>query len=164
MSGENGGGETMRKKIMIAGVGGQGIILASSIIGRVLTAKGIPVLVSEVHGMAQRGGEVRSSISLGGYHGAIPGRGEADVLLGFEPAETYKSLDRVSREGVVLTNTHPIIPPTVPLGLSEYPPVEKILEAIKATGVRLVSLDATAIAREAGSEITTNIVMLGALT
>jgi len=151
------------KKVVLCGIGGQGILLASSIIGNTLTSKDIPVVVSEVHGMAQRGGEVVSTMSMGGYRGAIAGLGEADVLVGFEPGETYKRLSLVSKEGVVITNTCAIEPPTVFLGLSKYSPVDELIEKMRTVAKRVVAINANDLAYEAGSIIAANIVLLGAL-
>jgi len=153
----------IKKKIVLTGIGGQGIILASTILGHALTREGYDVRISEVHGMAQRGGEVRSTIAIG-YHGAIAGRGEADVILGFEPSETYKVVHLASKDSWIITNTHRIVPTTVSLGKSEYPPTEEILAAIREVNSNLIALDANRMAREAGNEITANVVMLGALS
>lgn len=149
--------------LVIVGVGGQGILTFSDIIGRAALLEGKKVLMSEVHGMSQRGGVVVSEMKIGEADGALVGRGEADFLIGFEPLETYRALDKASRGTWILTSTEPIIPFTVTLGRAEYPPVETILESMRKASSSVVAVDAQKLAREAGGLITVNSVMLGAL-
>ncbi len=153
----------MRMRILFTGVGGQGNLLASRLLGEAAMAKGIPVRVSEVHGMAQRGGVVESSVMLGGIEGPIVSRGEADVLVSFEPLETLRALDRCNRKSVIVTNTSPIVPFTVDLGQGEYPDVEKWLGFIRDNFEQVYALNADELAREAGTAKALNIVMLGCL-
>jgi len=153
----------MKCDIFIIGVGGQGTLLASKIIGKAVMNAGGNVLISEIHGMAQRGGVVRSTVRIGDVKSPLVAVGKADVILSFEPAEALRALYKASRETVVITNTHPTIPVTVSLGKMAYPDVLAELEKIRPMVKRLIEFDANEIAREAGAAITANTVMLGAL-
>lgn len=152
-------------RIFIAGVGGQGSLTASRLLGEAALQAGQNVVVSEVHGMAQRGGVVETAVLIGDVHSPIIGDHEADVILGFEPVETLRAMNRASRNTLVITNTRPIVPITVSLGQSQYPQVEEILAQIEGFvgDGKLIALDATGLAKEAGSAIATNMVMTGAL-
>ncbi|WP_457552395.1 indolepyruvate oxidoreductase subunit beta [Desulfobacula sp.] len=153
--------ETIRL-IMVA-VGGQGNLLASKVLGEAALISGVPVRMSEIHGMAQRGGVVESAIVFGDATSSIISDGEADILLGFEPAETLRALNRCSKNTKVITNTATLPPFTVSIGKGVYPDVEKIKELLKAKCASLVAIDAMKLAREAGSPMSVNIVLLGAL-
>jgi indolepyruvate ferredoxin oxidoreductase, beta subunit len=124
---------------------------------------GIPVNVSEVHGMAQRGGVVESAVVLGGALSSIVSDGEADVLISFEPSETLRALNKCSKETTVITNIIPLMPFTVAVGKGVYPDIKEALNLIRSKVKRLVAINADAIAEEAGSAMAVNIVMLGAL-
>ncbi len=151
----------MTTSIIFAGVGGQGVLTASSIVGKAALLSGINVVMSEVHGMAQRGGIVVTEMKIGDAKSPLIGRGEADIVVGFEPVEAYRALSKVHEGSYVIVNTEPIIPITASLGDSPYPEVSKLLENMK--GLNVIPIEATEIARRAGDSITTNIVMLGAL-
>jgi indolepyruvate ferredoxin oxidoreductase beta subunit len=151
------------KRIVFVGVGGQGNLLSSRILGEAAVLAGIPVNVSEVHGMAQRGGVVESAVVMGGALSSIVSDGEADVLIGFEPSETLRALNKCSRESTVITNIIPLMPFTVALGKGVYPDVKESLILIKGKVKRLIALNASALAEQAGSPMAVNIVMLGAL-
>lgn len=151
--------------IMIVGVGGQGILTSSQVIGRAALKKGLDVFMSEVHGMAQRGGVVVTTVKIGEkIYSPLVGKGDADVILGFEPVETYRTMDKASRDTWVITNTEPIIPFTVSTGKDTYPDVGDVFKSIGDSTNRFVAVDAGELAREAGAAITQNIVMVGALT
>lgn len=150
-------------RLVFIGVGGQGNLLASRLLGEAALCAGIPAVVSEIHGMAQRGGVVESAVMLGDVTSPIVSRAEADVLIGFEPLETLRALGKCSRESVIITNTRPLPPFTVAVGQGEYPAVEDILRLLGAKVARLVTLDANRIAEEAGNPLSLNMVMLGAL-
>ncbi len=109
------------KRIVFVGVGGQGNLLSSRVLGEAALSAGLPVNVSEVHGMAQRGGVVESAVVLGGALSSIVSNGEADVLIGFEPSETLRALEKCSSETVVITNVTPLMPFTVAVGKGVYP-------------------------------------------
>jgi len=152
----------MTTSIIFAGVGGQGVLTASSIVGKAALLSGINVVMSEVHGMAQRGGIVVTEMKIGDAKSPLIGKGEADIVVGFEPVEAYRALPKVHRGSYVIVNTEPIIPITASLGDSTYPDVNELLENMK--GLNVIPIEATEIARKAGDSITTNIVMLGALS
>ena len=150
-------------RLIIVAVGGQGNLLASKVLGEAALISGVPVRMSEIHGMAQRGGVVESAIVFGEATSSIISDGEADILLGFEPAETLRAINRCSKKTMVITNTATMPPFTVGIGKGLYPEVDeiKLLLAEKTAG--LVAFDAMALAREAGSPMSVNIVLLGAL-
>jgi len=151
------------KRIVFVGGGGQGNLLSSRILGEAALLAGIPVNVSEVHGMAQRGGVVESAVVLGGAMSSIVSNGEADVLIGFEPSETLRALEKCSQESTVITNVTPLMPFTVTVGKGVYPDIKEALELIRRKVKRLIAINADALAVEAGSAMAVNIVMLGAL-
>ena len=150
-------------RLIIVAVGGQGNLLTAKVLGEAALASGLPVRMSEIHGMAQRGGVVESAIVLGDAESSIISDGEADILLGFEPAETLRALNRANKDTVVITNTSPLPPFTAAIGKGVYPPVEKALELIKAKTKRLIAFDAMKLAREANNPLGLNMVLLGAL-
>ena len=151
------------KKIVIIGVGGQGNLLATNLLGEAALSMGIPVVASEIHGMAQRGGIVESAILLGDINSPIISSGESDVFLGFEPLETLRGLVKCNYNTVVITNTKPLPPFTVSLGQGTYLPVDKMLSLIKAKIDKVIAFDGTALAEKAGNPMSLNMVMLGAL-
>jgi indolepyruvate ferredoxin oxidoreductase, beta subunit len=151
------------KRIVFVGVGGQGNLLSSRVLGEAALAAGIPVNVSEVHGMAQRGGVVESAVVMGGALSSIVSDGEADVLIGFEPSETLRALAKCSKETTVITNIIPLMPFTVAVGKGVYPDIKEALNLIRSKVKRLIAINADALAEEAGSPMAVNIVMLGAL-
>jgi len=153
-------------KIVIAGVGGQGTLLASRLLAEAAINAGMPVKIGETYGMAQRGGPVMGHVQIGG--GALNPqirRGEADALLGFEPAEAVRrGVTYLKEGGLAIVNTRVTAPVEVISGLVPYPDMDRMMGLLgKVTG-NARSFDATALAEEAGDPITTNIVMLGALT
>ena len=150
-------------RLVIVAVGGQGNLLASKVLGEAALISGVPVRMSEIHGMAQRGGVVESAIVFGDAKSSIISDGEADILLGFEPAETLRAINRCSKKTMVITNTATLPPFTVGIGKGNYPEVEEIKRLLAAKTAGLVALDAMALAREAGSPMSVNIVLLGAL-
>ncbi|MGC1404731.1 MAG: indolepyruvate oxidoreductase subunit beta [Thermodesulfobacteriota bacterium] len=151
------------KRIVFVGVGGQGNLLSSRVLGEAALLAGIPVNVSEVHGMAQRGGVVESAVVLGGALSSIVSDGEADVLIGFEPSETLRAMGKCSNETTVITNVTPLMPFTVAVGKGVYPNIKEALGLIQKKVKRLIALNADALAEEAGSAMAVNVVMLGAL-
>ncbi len=153
----------MRLDIVITGVGGQGNVLASRILAKAAMEWGLPVRTSEAIGMAQREGVVMSQVRMGeGAYGALIPDGSADILLGFELAETIRGLAKLKTGGVVIANRQTIFPVSVSLGLSQYEP-EQMISYLENTAAQYHLLDATALAGEAGTYKCTNIVMLGAL-
>ncbi len=152
----------MKKSIVVAGVGGQGVITAANILARAALKDGYNVVMSELHGMAQRGGNVECSVRIGDVYSPMVGSETADAILSFEPLEALRNSKKVRRDGIVLTDVNPIVPPLVSLGIGEYPPVEEIFDRI-SEHCKLIKIDADEIARKAGSILTKNVVMLGAM-
>ena len=150
--------------ILIVGVGGQGVILMSELLGSVAVGEGLNVRGSEVLGMAVRGGSVVSTVRIGSeVYGPLIPMGKGDILVVLEPAEALRNITYLSKTGLVILNTRKVIPFTVPLGESEYPSIEEIIEKLKRVASKVVTLNAAQIAEEAGSPMSANIVMLGAL-
>ena len=151
------------KRLVFIGVGGQGNLLASRLLGEAALLMDIPTVVSEIHGMAQRGGIVESAVLLGDVSSPIVSSSEADVLIGFEPLETLRALGKCNKDTVVITNIHPLPPFTVAVGQGIYPPVEESLQLIREKAKKVIELDGNAIAEEVGNPLSLNMVMLGAL-
>jgi indolepyruvate ferredoxin oxidoreductase beta subunit len=151
------------KRCVFVGVGGQGNLLASRLLGEAALAAGIPAVVSEIHGMAQRGGVVESAVLMGQVTSPIVSNGEADVLVGFEPLETLRTLGKCSKETLVITNLQPLPPFTVSIGQGTYPAVDGIMDLVSAKVNRVISLRGNDLAEEAGNPLSLNMVMLGAL-
>jgi len=151
------------KRLVIVAVGGQGNLLASSVLGEAALLCGIPLNMSEIHGMAQRGGVVESSLVFGDAKSTIISNGEADVLVGFEPAETLRALSKCKADTIVITNLAPLMPFTVNIGQGVYPDLKKLQELIRRKTARLIAFNAAALAKEAGNSLAVNMVLLGAL-
>lgn len=150
-------------RVCFTGVGGQGTLLATMVLAEAAIHAGHNVLASEVHGMAQRGGVVESTVMIGNIKSPIISDGEADVLLGFEPLETYRAMGKCSADSVVISNRVPVMPFGVSIGKSDYPDVDKMFDFIKGRVKSLVTLDAQKLSRQAGAELAANVVMIGAL-
>jgi indolepyruvate ferredoxin oxidoreductase, beta subunit len=151
------------KRLIIVAVGGQGNLLASKVLGEAACRQGIPVRMSEIHGMAQRGGVVESAMIFGDAKSAIISDGEADIMVGFEPLEALRAIKKCNSKTTVITNTSPLPPFTAAIGKGVYPDMESIENMIRQRVERLITLDAYALAKEAGSELSVNIVLLAAL-
>jgi indolepyruvate ferredoxin oxidoreductase, beta subunit len=150
--------------ILITGVGGQGVILMSELLGKAAIADGLTVRGSEILGMAVRGGSVTSIIRLGeDVYGPLIPAGKCDIILAMEPSEALRNAQFLSKSGLIIFNTVPIIPFTVSLGQSSYPSLEQIVERLSKITSKIIKFDANKIAQEAGSLLAANIVMLGAL-
>jgi indolepyruvate ferredoxin oxidoreductase beta subunit len=150
--------------IIICGVGGQGVVLMSELLGNAAVRDGVEVKGSEVLGMAQRGGSVFSNLRLGGEVVApLTPEGKCDVLIAVEPSEAIRNIQYLSKSSVVVLNSTTVMPFTVYLGQSSYPSLEAILDSLHRVTDRVITLDASAIAQESGSLQSTNVVMLGAL-
>ena len=152
------------KRLVIVAVGGQGNLLASSVLGEAALLSGIPLHMSEIHGMAQRGGVVESSLVFGDARSTIISDGEADILVGFEPAETLRALGKCNANSVVITNLAPLMPFTVNIGQGVYPDLKQLQELIRNKTSRLIAFNAASLAKEAGNPLSVNMVLLGALT
>ena len=152
------------KRLIIVAVGGQGNLLASSVLGEAALLADIPLQMSEIHGMAQRGGVVESAMIFGDASSTIISDGEADLLVGFEPAETLRALGKCNAQTVVITNLAPLMPFTVNIGAGVYPDLKQLQELIRAKTAHLIAFNAAAKAKEAGNVLSVNMVLLGALT
>lgn len=151
------------KRIVFVGVGGQGNLLASRLVGEACISADIPVVVSEIHGMAQRGGIVESAVVMGGATSPIVSNGEADVLIGFEPSETLRALNKCNKNTVVISNIRPLPPFTVAIGQGVYPDMDKGLDLIRKKVAALIAFDGDELAEKVGNPLSLNMVMLGAL-
>jgi indolepyruvate ferredoxin oxidoreductase beta subunit len=151
------------KRIVFVGVGGQGNLLATRLLGEACLAAGVPAVASEIHGMAQRGGIVESALVMGDARSPIVSNGEADILIGFEPLETLRAIDKCNRDTMVIMNVHRLPPFTVAIGQGTYPDVDKAVKTIKGAVSMLITLDGDELAAQAGNPLSLNMVMLGAL-
>jgi len=150
--------------ILITGVGGQGVILMSELLGQAAVADGLRVRGSEILGMAVRGGSVTSAIRIGdNVYGPLIPTGKCNALIGMEPSEALRNIAYLSKSSLVLLNTAVTIPFTVSIGESSYPSLEEMLRQLGKASDRIIQLDAAKTAEKAGSRLATNIVMLGAL-
>lgn len=152
----------MTENIMIVGVGGQGTLLASRVLGALYTAMGEDVKISEVHGMSQRGGSVVTYVR----HGDEPASpiicdGEADIVLAFEQLEALRFVGSLKKGGRIIVNTQKIMPMPVVTGAAAYP--DNIIEKLEATGARVTAVDALSIAEAAGSAKAVNIALIGVM-
>ena len=148
------------KSVMIVGVGGQGSLLASRLLGNVLLAQGYDVKVSEVHGMSQRGGSVVTYVKYGDkVYSPFIEKGEADAVISFEMLEAARCLPYLKKGGKLITSTQQIDPMPVITGAAQYP--EGLAEKIKAAGVELIAVDALSLAEQAGTAKASNVVLMG---
>ena len=151
------------KSIMIVGVGGQGSLLASRIIGNVLLSQGFEVKVSEVHGMSQRGGSVVTYVKYGDeVNSPVIVKGEADIIISFEQLEAARWLPFLKKGGHLVTSTQQIDPMPVINGAAVYP--DNIIEKIKAQGVDVIAVDALTLAEQAGTAKASNVVLMGVVS
>ena len=151
------------KNIMIVGVGGQGSLLASKLLGRLLVDEGYDVKVSEVHGMSQRGGSVVTYVRFGEkVYSPVIARGEADFIVSFEKLEAARWAECLADGGRIIVNTQQIDPMPVITGAATYP--ETALDSCSAAGINIDAIDALALAEAAGSAKAVNIVLMGRLS
>ncbi len=149
--------------VLIVGVGGQGIILASDVLGRVAARYGYDVKKNEIHGMAQRGGSVSSHVRFGKkVSSPIIKTGEADVLLSFEQMETLRYFNFLSKNGQVILNDHKILPPAVFTGQQDYP--AGIIEKVKEKSPKSVIVNGSEVAKKIGNPKVINVIFLGVLS
>ena len=154
----------MNKKtnIVLTGVGGQGVITAANILGKAAVNAGDNVFVSEVHGMAQRGGSVNCTVRIGNVSGPLVASGTADAIVSIEPTEALRYIHYSNQKTKIITDITPIVPFTVSVGSEKYPDLELVFKDLESYG-ELYKIDAIKLAEESGALITKNIVMLGAL-
>ena len=154
----------MKYTVQIVGVGGQGVLLASMVLGNAAMDMGYKVAMSEVHGMAQRGGSVLSTLRFGDdVISPLEATGNSDLIMGFEPAETCRNLQLANKDSVILMNMDPVLPSMVAAGFEEYPDVNSLVDAVKKLNPNVVTIEATDIAIEAGKAVAANAVMIGAV-
>ena len=148
------------KSVMIVGVGGQGSLLASKLLGRLLVDEGYDVKVSEVHGMSQRGGSVVTYVRYGDkVYSPIITEGEADIIISFEKLEAARYAKYLKADGTIVVNTQEIDPMPVIIGAAEYP--TEVLSELTEKGLKVEALDALSLAVKAGSPKAVNIVLRG---
>ncbi|MBQ6386621.1 MAG: indolepyruvate oxidoreductase subunit beta [Lachnospiraceae bacterium] len=151
------------KNIMIVGVGGQGSVLASKLLGYLLVSEGYDVKVSEVHGMSQRGGSVVTYVRYGeSVASPVIDTGEADCIVSFEILEAARWLPYLKKDGRIVTSTQQIDPMPVVTGAAEYP--EDLVGKLQATGAKIDALDCVALAEKAGNLKAVNLVLMGRLS
>lgn len=151
------------KNIMIVGVGGQGTLLASKLLGYVLLKQGYDVKVSEVHGMSQRGGSVVTYVRFGKkVYSPVIDKGEADVTISFEKLEALRWIEFLKKDGQIITNTQEVDPMPVITGAAQYP--ENIIEKMENAGAKVDAKDFLVLANEAGSAKAVNIALMGRLS
>lgn len=150
-------------RVMIVAVGGQGNLLAAKVLGEAALLSGIEVRMSEIHGMAQRGGIVESAIVFGDARSSLISDGEADILAGFEPLETLRAVAKCNKKTVVITSTAPMPPFAAAVGKAAYPDFDSVQKQILDRAGSLTAFDAAELAREAGNVMAVNMVILGAL-
>lgn len=154
---------TQRLRIYLTGVGGQGTLTATTLLSRAVMDQGIEVVSGEIHGMAQRGGVVESTLLLGGWQSPAICHGEADVILGFEPLETLRALPYLAKGGAVFSSTEFVPPPGVNMGRECLPEFSTIETAVCGVASRCWFLPLQSLGREAGAVQSGNTAMLGAL-
>jgi indolepyruvate ferredoxin oxidoreductase, beta subunit len=147
--------------IYISGVGGQGIIKTSIIIGESAMKIGLPVVMSEIHGMSQRGGVVSTQIKIGSSYSPLIEDGRANLLLAFEPLEALRALSIINQKSYIVTNTSPIYPFNLKKSEYPYPDLTLILDELDKHAKKVITLDAENLAKEAGHILSLNMVMLG---
>lgn len=150
---------------VIASVGGQGAITMNAVLGRAVAKAGLNISTAETHGMAQRYGRVTVHVRIGkDVHGALIPAGSADVLLGLEPLEALRSIEYCSSKTIVLLNRQILRPPSISISWhARYPNLEEIEHLLREASGELISLEAHELAKEAGSVLATNAVMMGVL-
>jgi indolepyruvate ferredoxin oxidoreductase beta subunit len=158
---------TLKKEtnIILAGVGGQGNVRGAQILGSAVVKSGLHARISDVYGIAQRGGPVLSHVRMGkDIHGSMVAEHSADVIVGLEPMETLRAAAKFLKPGgVVIMSTRVIYPVEVNTGKSAYPSIQEITALLEKVASRVVKLDATKVAEDAGIPIAANIVVLGVL-
>ena len=151
------------KNVMIVGVGGQGSLLASKLLGKLLLTKGYDIKVSEVHGMSQRGGSVVTYVRFGDkVYSPVIDKGQSDYIVSFELLEAARCTEYLKPGGKIITNTQKINPMPVIIGAAEYP--EDLLGKMTAAGMDVDALDALSLAEQAGSSKAVNLVLMGRLS
>ena len=152
-----------RLRIYLTGVGGQGTLTATTLLSRIMLDEGLEVVSGEIHGMAQRGGVVESTVLIGGWMSPSVYHGEADIMLGFEALETYRGLPYLANKGAVFSSTEFIAPPGVAAGREALPDIALIRAAVTARAAYTCFLPILTIGKEAGAVQSANSALLAAL-
>ncbi|RAP51269.1 MAG: indolepyruvate ferredoxin oxidoreductase subunit beta [Methanosphaera sp. rholeuAM270] len=150
--------------IYICGIGGQGIIKTSIVIGETAIHNEMNVVMSEIHGMSQRGGVVSTELKIGEDQSPIIQEGGADLILSFEPVEALRALHKSNKNSIIVTNISPVLPSTINQQDVDYPEVEEIISELESKVSKVYAIDANKIAKEAGHPLSMNMAMLGAAT
>ncbi|MBE6512178.1 MAG: indolepyruvate oxidoreductase subunit beta [Methanobrevibacter olleyae] len=148
--------------IYISGVGGQGIIKTSVIIGEAAMLEGYDVVMSEIHGMSQRGGSVSTELKIGNFKSSIVEEGKADLILAFEPIEVLRGLNKANKDTTLIFNTFPIVPSTLTQTGETYPEIDDIISNLKDNFDSVYPIEGNGLAVDAGSILSLNMVLLGA--
>lgn len=154
--------ENIKYNIYILGVGGQGIITTSLILGEAAMNEGLDIVMSEIHGMSQRAGSVSTELKIGNYKSSIVEKSKADMILAFEPIEVLRGLDKSNENTNIIFNTFPILPSTLAQTGEIYPDIDEIINKLKDNFNNVYPLTATKFAKEAGTVLSLNMVLLGA--
>ena len=154
--------ENNNYSIYISGVGGQGIIKTSVIIGEAAMLEGYDVVMSEIHGMSQRGGSVSTELKIGKFKSSIVEESKADLILAFEPIEVLRGLNKANKDTTLIFNTFPIVPSTLTQTGETYPEIDDIISNLEDNFESVYPLDASVLAKDAGSILSLNMVLLGA--
>ena len=148
--------------IYISGVGGQGIIKTSVIIGEAAMLEGYDVVMSEIHGMSQRGGSVSTELKIGNFKSSIVEESKADLILAFEPIEVLRGLNKANKDTTLIFNTFPIVPSTLTQTGETYPEIDDIIDNLKDNFDSVYPIEGNGLAIDAGSILSLNMVLLGA--
>ncbi|EPR42790.1 Pyruvate/ketoisovalerate oxidoreductase [Desulfovibrio sp. X2] len=155
--------QTIRTRVFLTGVGGQGTLTATKILAQAALGEGLAVTAGEIHGMAQRGGVVESTVLVGGYRSPRIAHGEAHVLLGFEPLETLRALPYLAPGGLVISSSEAIATIGVSRGKESCPDLSAIEKAVRACAAQSYFIPAISLGKAAGAPQAANMVLLGAL-
>jgi indolepyruvate ferredoxin oxidoreductase beta subunit len=147
--------------IYICGVGGQGIIKTSVIIGEAAMNEGYNVVMSEIHGMSQRGGVVSTELKIGDYKSSIINESDADIILSFEPVEAVRAINKANNETKIVFNTSPIVPSTLTQFNQTYPKIDDIISSLNENYNFIYPIDGEKLAIESGNILSLNMVLLG---
>ncbi len=151
----------MAYNIYICGIGGQGIIKTSIVIGETALKEDLNVVMSEIHGMSQRGGVVSTELKIGDDKSPIIQNGTSDILLAFEPVEALRALEKTNKNTIAVVNTSAILPATINQQDVDYPDIDSIIDELENKLSKVYSMDANQIAQDAGHPLSMNMAMLG---
>lgn len=158
-----GAAAALRCRVLVVGVGGQGVLTAARLLGEAAVDAGLPVVLGQLHGMSQRGGSVESSVLIGSEGCSFIPPGGADLLLGFEPLEVLRARPSLSKNTTVLLSSGRVVPYPLAQAGKTYPDLDGMLASLRSHCARVELVDGPALAQEAGDRRALNIAMLGAL-